>query len=225
MSDHWTDRLSEYLDGELRSAERIALEAHLSGCQECQVTLAELRRVVARAQALEDEPPARDLWPAIGRQIGRRPDSVVDLSAHRARRRFAFTVPQLAAAALVLTLGSAAVVRVMIAPPSQTQPALAPAVPTVPPATSVSVARGTQSYDAAIAELETVLAQYRSQLDTSTIRVLEKSLATIDRAIAEARAALEADPANAYLNQHLARTMRRKLELLRQVSALVADRT
>ncbi len=225
MSDHWTDRLSEYLDGELRPAERSALEAHLSGCQECQVTLAELRRVVARAQALEDEPPAHDLWPAIGRQIGRRPEAVVDLAARRAQRRFAFTVPQLAAAALVLMLGSAAVVRLMVTPPSPTQPALAPAVPTVPPFTPVAAVRGAHSYDAAIAEFEAVLAQHRSQLDTSTIRVIEKSLATIDRAIAEARTALEADPASPYLNQHLARTMRRKLDLLRQVSALVAEPT
>ena len=31
MSDTWTDRLSEYLDGDLAEAERTALEEHVIG--------------------------------------------------------------------------------------------------------------------------------------------------------------------------------------------------
>lgn len=42
----------------------------------------------------------------------------------------------------------------------------------------------------------------------------------VDCAIAEARRALETDPGNVYLNGHFAATRRRKLELLRQASAL-----
>ena len=53
MSDVWTDRLSEYLDDELPPGERAALEGHLAQCAECSATLADLRRVVARARALE----------------------------------------------------------------------------------------------------------------------------------------------------------------------------
>src|SRR3989442_1003656 len=49
--DNWTDRLSEYVDGTLAVGERAALEAHLTGCAACAVTLEELRRVVARARA------------------------------------------------------------------------------------------------------------------------------------------------------------------------------
>jgi hypothetical protein len=54
--------------------------------------------VVARAQALDDTPPAADLWPAIARRIGASSFSagteVVDLAERRARRRVSFT-PQL----------------------------------------------------------------------------------------------------------------------------------
>jgi len=50
--------------------------------------------------------------------------------------------------------------------------------------------------------------------------VLEHSLATIDTAIAQAGRALAQDPGNAYLNHHLAETMRRKIELLRQASGI-----
>ena len=63
----------------------------------------------------------------------------------------------------------------------------------------------------------------RGRLDTTTVRVIERNLATIDSAIAQAQRAVAADSANVYLNSHLAETMRRKLELLRQAAALVSS--
>src|SRR5256885_14121328 len=70
MTDQWTDRLSEYLDSELTSPERTAFEAHLASCDACRTTLDELRRVVTNARALDDRPPAADLWPAVAARIG-----------------------------------------------------------------------------------------------------------------------------------------------------------
>lgn len=230
MNDHWTDRLSEYLDGELLTGERTALEEHLLGCADCRATLAELRRVVARAQALDDTPPAADLWPAIARGIGAGPVSagteVVDLAERRARRRISFTVPQLAAAGIALMLVSGGVVWKVLSP-SATPVAVAPAPPAITPLPDGAPAAwsGDASYDLVIARLERLLAENRTALDTATVRVLEKNLEIIDRAIAEARAALVADPASAYLNHHLARTMRRKVDLLRQASALAGAGT
>ena len=55
MNDQWTDRLSEYVDGELAAGERTALEAHLATCAECRATLEELRRVVPVVEALVAE--------------------------------------------------------------------------------------------------------------------------------------------------------------------------
>ena len=78
-----------------------------------------------------------------------------------------------------------------------------------------------QSYAVAVADLERVLAEGRGKLDTTTVKIIEKNLAAIDRAIAEAQRALDADSGNLYLNTHLAETMRRKLDLLRQAAALV----
>jgi hypothetical protein len=57
------------------------------------------------------------------------------------------------------------------------------------------------------------------------VRVIEKNLGIIDRAIRDAQSALAADPGNAYLNQHLARETRRKLELLRQAATLASARS
>ena len=229
MTDQWTDRLSEYLDGELLTGERTALEQHLLGCEACRATLAELRRVVARAQALDDTPPAADLWPPIARRIGAGSASdVTDLTVYRARRRISFTVPQLAAAGIALMLVSGSVVWKVIGR-GATPVAVTPAPPAIAPAPTPDGApvawSSDGSYDQVIARLEQMLVEHRGTLDTATVRVLEKNLDIIDRAIAEARAALAADPASAYLNHHLARTMRRKVDLLRQATALAGAGT
>lgn len=78
---------------------------------------------------------------------------------------------------------------------------------------------GVERYDSAIAELEQVLADNRTRLNPATVEVVEANLALIDRAIADARRALAADPASRYLNDHLAETMKRKVDLLRRVTA------
>ena len=36
---HYTDRLSDYLNDDLPEAERLEVEAHLSGCGECRALL------------------------------------------------------------------------------------------------------------------------------------------------------------------------------------------
>lgn len=227
MTDRWTDRLSDYLDGDLPDNERVALEAHLDGCAECTAVLDDLRRIVQRARTISPAPPTVDLWPAIARRIGarapRQPD-VIELSSHRKPgRRWAFSLPQLAAAGLALmTLSGGAVW--MLSSPART-----PTVATAKPArteqpraiTVVEKRSASQSYAAAVADLERVLAEGRDRLDTTTVRVIEQNLAAIDRAIAEAQRALDADSANLYLNTHLAETMRRKLDLLRQAASLV----
>ena len=65
MTDKWSERLSEYLDGELNETEGRSLESHLATCAECAATLEELRGVTARAGSLDDRPPAHDLWAGI----------------------------------------------------------------------------------------------------------------------------------------------------------------
>jgi anti-sigma factor RsiW len=216
MNDQWTSRLSDYLDEELGAGERSACEAHLASCAECRAALADLRRVVARAQALSDAPPAADLWPGVEAGLGRR--TVLSFQTVR-RFRLSLTLPQAAAAALVLAAISGALV--WLAQPrggaERSEAALgAPAVP-------VAIARAgfaDESYDHAIADLERALADRRPALDPQTVATIERSLQAVDRAIADARRALEADPGNLYLNGYFAATRRRKLDLLRQASAL-----
>lgn len=224
--DQWTDRLSEYLDGDLPEGDRIALEAHLQSCAECSATVVDLRRVVRRARTLKPQAPPNDLWPAIAQRIGAKPPTgaIVDLVSRRAMpRRWAFSLPQLAAAgiALMAVSGGTAWMLSNSARPG-TVPSVVVTVPSGTPALAVAARpSASQSYAAAVADLEQVLDEGRGKLDSTTVRVIEQNLAAIDRAIAEAQKALAADSANMYLNTHLAETMRRKLELLRQAAALV----
>src|SRR5437763_12982985 len=177
MSDTWTDRLSEYIDGTLAKTERGALEAHLADCEACRTTLDELRRVVARARALDDRPPASDLWPAIAEQIGVSSGAhrVVSLAAHRTRRRVTFTVPQLAAAAVLLLLvGSGGAYLALHRPPAG---AIAQRGDlTVSPVGWVQ--QTSSRYDAAVAELASALEQGRAsgRLDSAAGRVRTTSL-------------------------------------------------
>jgi len=220
MNDQWTNRLSEYLDGELDSTERAALEAHLATCGQCYATLGELRQVVARAKSLEDSPPAKDLWTGIRSRIheGSEPRRQEDQSN---ARRFSFTVPQLLAAsiALVLLSGGSAWLALRQRPTNTPEP-----IAVTRPA-GTRVASWTGSTDIAIGELEAALTQNEKRLDSTTVRIVRKNLAIINRAIAEARIALRNDPGNAYLNLHLADTMRRKVELLRRVNDMAAARS
>ena len=222
MSDQWTDRLSEYLDGQLEPAEHAECERHVATCAECAGTLESLRLVTARARALPERPIGVDLWPGIAARIqAEAAPRVVKLPD--TRRRFSFTFAQAAAAALLLAVLSGGAVWWTLRGPWPGRVAQAP--PTValaPEASGVATFAGfdERHYDAAVADLENALKAHRAELDTSTVRVLEQNLAIIDRSIAQARTALAADPASAYLNGHLARQMMAKLDLLRRATAL-----
>ena len=263
MHEEWTDKLSEFLDGELPGDEQRAVEAHLRGCAECAAVLADLKRVVARARQADavPRPPSADLWAGIASRIdsqrsakpsGQRSasdDSVAALSDPSARafalrralamtsRRIAFTLPQLAAAAALVAAVSGGIVWRVVersSPRAQDQSAASdPAAPPLKAAADGAPADGVDrivpvgmadaQYDAAVADLEGALKQGRGRLDAATIATVEHNLQIIDQAIAQAREALAADPANTYLSGHLVEARRRKLDLLRRAAALTSE--
>lgn len=223
MNDMWTNRLSEYLDGELDATEQAALEAHLATCGACYATLGELKQVVARAKALPDTPPANDLWVGIRAGMTPAPTAVTARPPVRpSARRFSLSVPQLLAASIALVLLSGGGVWMAERPQATRSPDTAQLSPSREAGAGERQVVWTRNTDAAIADLQTALVQNENKLDTATVRVVRQNLAIIDRAIADARAALQKDPGNAYLNLHLADTMRRKVELLRRVNDMAA---
>lgn len=204
--------LSQFLDGDLDAEQHQAIATHLKACAECSELLDDLRRVLARAQSLDDAPPRLDLWPGVAAAIGAAPPI---------RRRIQFSVPMLMAASVALMVVSGGSVALFMS--GRAQPVAVQTVsPTIAPAAGAALAssRSDRGYDAAIRSLESQLAANESNLDTATSRVVRQKLEVIDRAIAEAQHALDGDPSNSYLNGHLTATRLRKLDLLRRAAAL-----
>jgi anti-sigma factor RsiW len=230
MTDHWIERLSEYLDDELSGAERREADEHLASCAECSRTLQQLRRVVAEARRLEDRPPETDLWPGIAARLrprgAARVPSFIERLGH-APRRVELSLPQLAAAAFLLMLVSGGAVWLTLrGGPARLRTPLASRSSTVPtvsrgPAAAAFASFDEARYEAAVADLERALREHGSELDTTTVRILQQNLAIIDRAIGQARGALQADPANPYLNGHLAEQLKRKIRLLQRATGVV----
>jgi len=215
-TDLYTNRLSDYLDGEeLTPSERSDIEAHLGACSECRAVLDELREVAALAAGLPDRAPDSELWSGVAARLGTTP-AVVPF-VRPAQRRFSFTLPQLVAAGLALMVVSGSMVWVSRLGDPRTSVPVAQAEPE--PALS-PIALTDVNYDEAVADLEKVLEAGRSRLDPETVQILEDNLRTIDQAIEQARKALRNDPESVYLNSHFAASRNRKLALLRRASAL-----
>lgn len=245
MNTHWIERLSEYQDGELSPSERASCDAHLEQCDVCRAALEEIRAVLSFAKADPDVMPVNDLWPGILDRIEIPAGNVVRADrgpqrvsfarwggfrpAKPAGKRISFTLPQLALAASLLIAVSAGVAYVaagrFINRPDATRaneaPIQAQAEPMLPPSADIAPANFADAqFDRAVSDLERILAEQRDELDPRTVMVIERNLATIDEAIRQARTALNADPANQFLNSHLADARRRKLDLLRQAATL-----
>lgn len=215
MTDLWTDRLSEYVDGDLGRDDVMALEEHLHDCNACRVAVDELRAVAATATTLEDREPETDLWPAIADRIRAARMGETPVIAVAARRRFTFTVPQLAAAAGVLMMVGASATFLAVRNTGPVgEPEIQVAIPANPEFLAAGMVAGGVPYETAVAELAEALEEHSVALDPATVLVLERSLAVIDSAIAEAQASLRQEPDDQYLNAHLAHSKQRKLELL-----------
>jgi anti-sigma factor RsiW len=217
--EHVTERLDDYLDGELSEAEFQDVELHLAGCTRCREEERAGRAVLAMAAALpRQQPPPRDLWPGIAEEIRRR--NRFTLVSAAARRPAVVWAAGLAAAAAV-------VVAVWVSPRETARgPAVAGPEPrgVVQPAVAGTPLEGLdeaeRDYQRATAELMAALGTRRASLSPETTASIDENLRVIDQALAEIRAALERDPASPRLGRMLASTYEKKIETLQRVLKL-----
>jgi len=78
-------------------------------------------------------------------------------------------------------------------------------------------------YGREIDMLQRIVSQRRTELDSSTVAIIEKNLKIIDAAIEQSRAALARDPASRMLDQQLTHALDKKVELLRTAAMLRAS--
>jgi hypothetical protein len=241
--------LEHYLEGDLDSRGRVAVERHAGECLRCASLLRSLEQIRSEAARLPELEPSRDLWPGIAARIEA---PVIPLSTTGERRvpaRFRSTLWLGAAAAglmaitagITYTLTMQRIARSGETPVASsdvpsTSPGNAPAeraeapaagTPARPAANNSAAApvptgmeATTVTYNREITQLKSVLEQRRLDLDPATVAIVENSLRTIDTAIAEARAALVRDPASTFLTDQLNKALEKKLGLLRTVALL-----
>ena len=219
------ERLADWLDGTLDGAERAAVERHLAECARCAGVLAALDERSAAAAALPDLAPTHDLWDGIASRIQPRVLSLGERAAPPARRARRYAAMAVAASALVAATATitVAVMRRGPALAAHDTAAAAPA-PNAPAGVANASAheRIIRTYDEEIAGLDSAVRLRRGQLDTATVRIIEKNLKVIDAAILDSRRALEKDPHNRFLNEQLARVLDQKVMLLRTTALLPA---
>lgn len=232
MNTELMDRLSEYVDGTLAPAEKARVEAWLAGDPAARRAAAELAEVKRRAAALPLRPVPESVWLGVRAGIRSGGTGAQPRHAASARRRISFSLPQLAAAAVVLLAVGVGGGWMLLRPaPGGTQPIAAASNPTGEPATSgsgptlitagVATPKADRSYDRAINDLQRVVTAQERQLSPATVKVIQANLARIDSALTQAQQALLNDPGNPYLNDHVAEMRQRKLKLLRQTADLL----
>jgi anti-sigma factor RsiW len=231
------ERISSFMEGDLPPSEMLELGEHLERCAECAALLGDLEEVRARARSLPERLPGRDLWPEIAQAIQERTEIDPDVirlhpglsrprPGGRAGRVLRVPVPHAVAAGLVLALfsgllgarlgqgmtgnGSASLDET----DGPAQPAWVRLVGDAQPALEERARE--------VAGLERALSEHREEMDSLTAAVLERNLAMIDGAIQESLSALQADPGNQFLRNHLERAILAKGDYLREASLLMS---
>jgi len=180
---------------------------------------------------LREELPSRDLWAGIATRLGstQLPASSTSATSHTTARNISFSLPQLAmAASLLIAVASGLTYLATTRTPATAIETAGPVIQAYGMPDDQTGGQVVQAnfadaqYNAAVSDLEKILHDDRDRLDPRTVQIIERNLKVIDAAINEARMALNDDPANPYLNSHLADARQRKLDLLRHATSLAS---
>jgi putative zinc finger protein len=206
------ETLSAYVDGELDAVSVGRVERHVSECAPCRETLRKVHALVAAAHALpRDVAPPPGVWNELRARVAREPRPRYIVARWWHNGWFA------AAAAILLIVGTSLLM------PRSAGKAKGAKLPPIPVATltaPVVLLAVDRNYSATLDQLREALNAQRPALSPSTVRTVERSLAVIDSAIAEARQALALDPANQALVDILSASYERKVDLLQRATEL-----
>lgn len=184
---------------------------------------AELRRLSEMTDRLprEMDPPA-EAWDAIRAQMAR--DESAATRPREARAAAVWQRPAfLAAASLLLVAGSSALTFVALRARGAPPAAVASSSPGSAANTVSTLVRFTGKENEYLERVSGLLAVIESgeiELAPETVVKVKESLAVIDAAILEARAALARDPANRELIEMLEATYEKKVDLLERTTAM-----
>ena len=227
MQNRWMDRVSDYVDGELDSAERALFEGRMAEDPELRSAVEEVEDVVTRAASLGPIEPSRDLWGAIEARITAGPirrDLRPQAPAPRPQILRRMTLIAAGLAVMVLS-ASAGWWLHDIGTPTPDHVAGIDQPSFSAPAVDGSAANFADQEDRlaeSIQDLESILSEYGDRLDPDTREAIVENLLQIDSAIADAHRALENDPNSDFLHAHIADSMERKVRLLEDAARLAS---
>lgn len=229
------DVLNDFVDGRIDRQTASDISAHIASCPACSARHDELASLVSSAKQLPRSAlPPDDMWADLRTALDSRKDVTLSRAGESAVRPAIRTRPKtarkfvamLAAAAVILIALSSGItalvmkrssVPIAIRQPNEVRDTAAQRSPGV---LTASFRQAESEYNRTIDELAQAVDTQRDRLSPETIRTVDRSLAVVDSAIAEARAALMADPNNQMLMDLLSTSYQRKLDLLRRTSEL-----
>jgi anti-sigma factor RsiW len=210
----WSE-INDFADGVLSVADAQAVAAHLATCDGCRSEHASLASTLGTLADGSVAPVPDGLWDRINESIDARPAATHSTSE---RRELRVSMPALAAAASLLIVASVATT--LYVDRMRTDVDGDSTLAAVEEATTLQLTATDVQFVPGVEALERQLQSQRELLQPQTILIIERSLATIDSALVEARAALIADPANAALRDVLETTYRQKLDFLTRATKI-----
>lgn len=221
--DRYQEMLGDVLDGTLPAANRSRVMTHLAECDGCRAELEAISSLRAEARSLpRGIAPSRDLWDGIAARLAERESGapVIELDTGRQVPGSWGRWAPLAAAAVLLVVASSGLTLALMrgqtaAPVTTAADGQAVSEPQQRATTALAAFRPAEvEFENTVTALEAELNARRGSLAPETVATIEENLAIIDQAIAEARAALHADPGSADLSRHLSGVYRQKVDLL-----------
>jgi predicted anti-sigma-YlaC factor YlaD len=202
--------LPELMEGDADAAARAGADEHLETCARCRGLMADLSELRDDAARLPVLSPSHDLWPSIATRL-----TLTD--PRRAAPKWYARPGNLAAAAVLLVTLTSAVTWNVATRAARPEAAVATGTE-ITPGSRVALA-----YASDIATLNTLVEQRAATLDSVTARQVTASLLVIDNAIADVRAALDANPSSTLLSRQLAHAYERKVSALRRIAEMSAE--
>jgi len=199
--------LGDAVDASLSPSAKTALDEHLAQCDACRALLADLVEIRSTASALDRRIPSQEVWTRI--------------EAGTMERRRSW-LPLAAAAALTIAVLGGAWLTFSTRNRPQPAPDEAAALAT---SAEAEIQQAEEHYAKAISALEQLTANRQNTLDPQVNEAIAQSLRTIDRAIADSRDALKADPGSEVAQASLLEALRTKVALLRETVSLMNPRS
>lgn len=224
----YKEAIQDLADGTLGPVRRAELQTHLDTCDACRALAEDLQKIRAAAPSLAARPPDH-IWLQVASRL-RQEGRVVETRPAVGRSGALLAI----AATLLLAVGGSLYLLMPGDEPPAQSAASAPSAAQSPsggnaaagdPVQSIAddLAQAEKHYQSAIAKLEEATKADDDAIDAETAAVLAKNLQVIDQAIAESRAAVQAEPQSVPARNHLFGALRQKVLVLQETVALMNE--